>query len=143
MNTPSFNGEQAQSTGPRVLALIRPEKHEETRQLFAKVTEDLVLCATVDDFIAESSGTQYPVAILPIGVLPELQRARLITTLASMRRRPSIIVYSPTSGQLGWPGWIDSGDLIFVAKPFTEDRLRDAIAHAAADFEERSKRWQC
>jgi FixJ family two-component response regulator len=125
-----------------MLILIPPEQRERVSQLFAKVSANLEIYTTVEEFITECYDTQYSVAILPIGVISAEQRVLLTSALGSMRPCPSIIVYSPQGGSLGWPGIVDSGDIVFVPKPFSEDRLRDAIGLAAADFEERSQKRQ-
>jgi FixJ family two-component response regulator len=140
MGAPSSIGEKTQTAGTRVLILILPEQRERIGQLFAKVSVNLEIYTTVEEFITECYDTQYSVAILPIGVISAEQRVLLTCALGSMRLCPSIIVYSPQGGSLGWPGLVDSGDIVFVPKPFSEDRLRDAVGLAAADFEERSKR---
>jgi FixJ family two-component response regulator len=140
MGAPSSMGETTQIAGARVLILILPEQRERIGHLFAKVSVNLAIYTTVEEFITKCYDTQYSVAILPIGVISAKQRVLLTCALESMRLCPSIIVYSPQGGILGWPGLVDSGDIVFVPKPFSEDRLRDAVVLAAADFEERSKR---
>ena len=140
IGAPSSIRERTQTAGTRVLILIPPEQLERIGQLFAKVSVNLEIYTTVEEFITECYDTQYSVAILPIGVISAEQRVLLTCALGSMRLCPSIIVYSPQGGSLGWPGLVDSGDIVFVPKPFSEDRLRDAVGLAAADFEERSKR---
>lgn len=142
MGAPSSIREKTQIAGTRVLILIPPEQRERISQLFAKVSVNLEIYTTVEEFITECYDTQYSVAILPIGAISAKQRVLLTSALGSMRLCPSIVVYSPQGGSLGWPGLVDSGDIVFVPKPFSEDRFRDAVGLAAADFEERSKRRQ-
>ncbi len=142
MGATSCIREKTQISGARVLILIPPEQRERISQLFAKVSVNLEIYTAVEEFITECYDTQYSVAILPIGVISAKQRVLLTSALRSMRLCPSIVVYSPQVGSLGWPGLVDSGDIVFVPKPFSEDRFRDAVGLAAADFEERSKRRQ-
>jgi hypothetical protein len=142
MGATSCIREKTQISGARVLILIPPEQREKISQLFAKVSVNLEIYTAVEEFITECYDTQYSVAILPIGVISAKQRVLLTSALGSMRLCPSIVVYSPQVGSLGWPGLVDSGDIVFVPKPFSEDRFRDAVGLAAADFEERSKRRQ-
>ena len=142
MDATSCIREKTQISGARVLILIPPEQRERISQLFAKVSVNLEIYTAVEEFITECYDTQYSVAILPIGVISAKQRVLLTSALGSMRLCPSIVVYSPQVGSLGWPGLVDSGDIVFVPKPFSEDRFRDAVGLAAADFEERSKRRQ-
>ena len=139
MGATSCIREKTQISGARVLILIPPEQREKISQLFAKVSVNLEIYTAVEEFITECYDTQYSVAILPIGVISAKQRVLLTSALGSMRLCPSIVVYSPQVGSLGWPGLVDSGDIVFVPKPFSEDRFRDAVGLAAADFEERSK----
>jgi hypothetical protein len=140
MAAPSSIGEKTQPARTRALILIPPEQRERIGQLFAKVSVNLEIYTTVEEFITECYDTQCSVAILPIGVISAEQRVLLTCALGSMRFCPSIVVYSPQGSSLGWPGLVDSGDIVFVPEPFSEDRLRDAVGLAAADFEERSMR---
>ena len=61
----------------------------------------------------------------------------------SLELHPSIILYSPASASLPWPGWLDAEDITILMKPFTEARLREVIFHAMEEFRERSKRRRC
>ena len=138
---PSETGNRKSGTS-RVLALIRREDLETMSQLVAS-HQDLEICATADEFIAKCANSQYEVAILPSGVLPPDDRMLLRSYLTSMELHPSIILYSPTSASLPWPGWLDAEDITILMKPFTEARLRDVISHAMEEFTERSKRRRC
>ncbi len=141
MGATSCIREKTQISGARVLILIPPEQREKISQLFAKVSVNLEIYTAVEEFITECYDTQYSVAILPIGVISAKQRVLLTSALGSMRLCPcDRRVLATEVGSLGWPGLVDSGDIVFVPKPFSEDRLRDAVGLAAADFEERSKR---
>jgi hypothetical protein len=140
--------EQPSKTGNRypgafgVLALIRREDLQAMSQLAAS-HQDLEICATADEFVAKCANSQYQVAILPSGILPPDDRILLRSYLTSMELHPSIILYSPTSASLPWPGWLDAEDITILMKPFTEARLRDVISHAMEEFTERSKRRRC
>jgi AmiR/NasT family two-component response regulator len=105
--------------------------------------QDLEICATAQEFVEKCSGTQYEVAILPIGVLPHDVRILLRSYLASMELHPSIVLYSSTSTSQHWSGWLEAEDISIIMRPFTEERLRDAISHAMEEFGERSKRRRC
>jgi hypothetical protein len=140
--------EQPSKTGNRqlgtsgVLALIRREDQGAMSQLAAS-HQDIEICATADEFIAKCANSQYEVAILPSGVLPPDDRILLRSYLTSMELHPSIILYSPTSASLPWPGWLDAEDITILMKPFTKARFRDVISHAMEEFTERSKRRRC
>jgi hypothetical protein len=138
---PSNIGNKPHGTS-RVLALISLEDQEVVSKLAAS-HQDLEICATAHEFIAKCANSQYEVAILPSGVLPQDDRMLLRSYLTSMELHPSIILYSPTSASLPWPGWFDAEDITILMKPFTEARLRDVISHAMEEFGERSKRRRC
>jgi hypothetical protein len=125
-----------------VLALIRREDLEAMRQLAAS-HQDLEICATADAFLTKCADSQYQVAILPSGVLSQNDRMLLRGYLTSLELHPSIILYSPTSDSLPWPGWLDAEDITILMKPFTEARFRNVIAHAMQEFGERSRQRRC
>jgi AmiR/NasT family two-component response regulator len=139
---PSGTGE----TVPRasgIIALIRPQDGDLMEELPAAVKGDFEICTTVREFIERCTDSRYAVAVLPLGVLPDDHRALLRGTLAAMRLRPSIVMYSPGGGPTRWRGSIDAGDLTVVVRPFTAERLHSAIMRATEDFTARANRLQC
>lgn len=124
-----------------MLALIRLEDREAMGQL-AAFHQNLKICATAQEFVEKCSSSQYEVAILPTGVLPQDDRVLLRSYLTSMELHPSIVLYSSTSAS-HWPGWLEAEDISIIMRPFTEARLGDAISHAMEEFSERSRRRRC
>ena len=101
----------------------------------------LEICATAQEFVEKCSSSQYEVAILPTGVLPQDYRVLLRSYLTSMELHP-IVLYSSTSASQHWSGWLEA-DISIIMRLFTEARLRDAISDAIEEFGERSKRSRC
>jgi len=135
------------NTTPRdssVIALIRRDDHELMGELFVAVEGDLEICIAVEGFIDRCAKSQYMVAVLPVGVLPERHRALLRGTLGAMSLRPSLVMYSPNGDAVSpLTAILDAGDLTVVVRPFTAERLREAVTRAANEFEERAKRRRC
>jgi AmiR/NasT family two-component response regulator len=138
----SSSGENRGIGASRILALIRLDDREAMGQL-AAFHQDLEICATAKEFVEKCSGSQYEVAILPTGVLPEDDRVLLRSYLTSMELHPSIVLYSPTSASQHWLGRLEAEDISIIMRPFTEARLRDAISHAVEEFGKRSRRRRC
>ena len=134
--------EDTQLGTARILALIKLEDREAMSPL-VELAQNLEICATADDFVEKCSGSQYEVAILPIGVLPPDDRMLLRSYLTSLELHPSIILYSSTSVSPQWSGRLDAEDITIVLRPFTEGKLRDVISHAIEEFGERSRRLRC
>jgi AmiR/NasT family two-component response regulator len=103
----------------------------------------LEFCATAQELVEKCSSSQYEVAILQTGVLPQDDRVLLRSYLTSMELHPPIVLYSSTSASQHWSGWLEAEDISIIMRPFTETRLRDAISHAMEEFGERSKRRRC
>jgi AmiR/NasT family two-component response regulator len=104
--------------------------------------QNLEICATAQEFVEKCSSSQYEVAILPIGVLPQDDRVLLRSYLTSMKLHPSIVLYLSTPAS-HWSGWLDAEDISVIMSPFTGARLGDAISHAMEEFSERSRRRRC
>jgi hypothetical protein len=125
----------------RVIALIRLEDREAVGQL-AAFHQYLEICATAQESVEKCSSSQYEVAILPTGVLPQDDRVLLRSYLTSMELHP-IVLYSSTSASQHWSGWLEAEDISMIMRLFTEARLRDVISDAIEEFDERSKRSRC
>jgi|GEM_PF-5260335 len=127
---------------PKVLALIRPLDMEAMSELVT-LRPEVDICGTSQDFIKKHTASQYQVAILPVGMLSETDRMLLRSYLTSIELHPSVLLYSSEAYSSHGSGWLEGDDISIVMRPFTERRLREAIAYGVQEFVERSNRRRC
>jgi DNA-binding NtrC family response regulator len=121
-----------------VLALVPYGMQDSMRNLQKAVTGSLTTCASAEELSQKAIEKTFAVAFIPAGSLAPQEWWSLWGLVSSMEPQPSILVYAPQSDFPMWAGVLDSGGFDVVVAPFTVEKLREAIASAAADFARRT-----
>jgi DNA-binding NtrC family response regulator len=80
------------------------------------------------------NGEVYQVALLPAS-LPDMEWWTIWGELALLDQRPAILVYAHTANFQLWSGVLEAGGYDVVVAPFTREKLKDAVVHAADSFD--------
>jgi FixJ family two-component response regulator len=119
------------------LALIPCQMQALMEELQGATAGNLRRCATVADFVDDSTERAYGVALIPVSGFSTQEWWTIWGFLNTMDPRPSILVYTIRSDFEMWSSVLDSGGFDVIVAPFTAEKLRRAIASAYAEFVER------
>jgi hypothetical protein len=127
---------------PPALALVLSEQVKSIHRLSAAADGNLQVCTTVEEFLENCVDLLTPVMIISIDTLHEDLWQTLWSFIRRLGLQPSIVLYSQKTESAAWPEVIelDTGEMTVVVSSFIEERLREAISRAAAEYLERSQR---
>jgi hypothetical protein len=127
----------APSTRLRILLLIPAERRREITRQLQPLNAELVFAdpsGQTDEGIKEDD--LFQVAILP-ATLTDTAWWKLWGMLGVLNKRPAILVYAREATFELWSGVLESGGYDVIVEPFSDAEIRDAVRHAAENFEER------
>lgn len=122
-----------------VLALVSDGMKLSIGNLEAATPGPLTVCNNATSFALRSREKTYAVTLLPAENFSPHDWWNIWGTVRALEPQPAILVYAPVSDFQMWAGVLDAGGFDVIVAPFTEAKLRTALASALADYVFRTK----
>ncbi len=124
--------------GFQILVVAATEMHDKIRRRLSSLGMSPVLVSRAAELGRFVRGREiYKVVLLP-AVLPDSDWWAIWGELALLDRKPSILVYAQTASFELWSGVLEAGGYDVIVEPFTDEKLKKAVAHATECYDERS-----
>jgi DNA-binding NtrC family response regulator len=120
----------------RILAVLSSEMEGEIRRQLTSLDLFPTFIRRADQLrYFVRNGEIYQVALLPAH-LPDLDWWIIWGEIGLLNRRPAILVYAHTASFQLWSGVLEAGGYDVIVKPFTREKLEEAVSRAAKSFEQ-------